>query len=113
MTRCAKEFSFHALGEQTGRALSPLLLAVLVVVVAWLSVRWIRPLGRRGAWPVGLFWLGLTLAFEFLAGHYLFGDPWERLLAEYNVAQGRLWLLVPVTTLIAPVLAERLRSPAA
>jgi hypothetical protein len=54
----------------------------------------------------------LTLAFEFLAGHYLFGDPWERLLAEYNVARGRFWVLVPITTLLAPIVIQTLRSPA-
>ena len=59
---------------------------------------------------MGVLWLAVTLAFEFLAGHYLFGDPWERLLAEYNVARGRLWVVVPITTLLAPVLVHTLRA---
>ena len=99
------------LGEATGRALSPIFLAGLVFLTAWLLVPWIEPVTLADAWRVGVLWLGLTLAFEFLAGHYLFGDPWERLLAEYNVARGRLWILVPIATLLAPVLVQRLRSP--
>ena len=98
------------LGEQVGRVLSPALLALLVAAAAWPAVPWIRPADLRGAWGVGLFWLGLTLAFEFLAGHYLFGDSWERLLAEYDVSKGRLWVLVPITTLLAPVVVQALRS---
>ena len=82
---------------------SPLLLSALIVVATVVLLPWIRPGSVRDAWSIGMLWLGLTLAFEFLAGHYLFGDPWARLLAEYNVFQGRLWVVVPLTTLLAPV----------
>lgn len=51
----------------------------------------------------------LTFAFEFLAGHYVFGTPWRQLLADYNIFRGRIWLLVLVTTAIAPWLAVRCR----
>ena len=71
---------------------------------------WVRPLTRGDAWTVGVLWLVLTLAFEFLAGHYLFHNPWERLFADYNVAQGRIWILVLITTVLAPVLVYALRS---
>ena len=60
---------------------------------------------------IGAGWVVLTLAFEFLAGHYLFANSWERLLADYNVAQGRIWILVLITTLLAPVVVYRLRLP--
>lgn len=89
--------------------ISPLLLSVLIVVATAVLLPWIRPATARDAWTVGTFWLGLTLAFEFLAGHYLFGDPWAKLLAEYNVVRGRLWLVVPMTSLLAPVLTYALR----
>jgi hypothetical protein len=47
----------------------------------------------------------LTVAFEFLAEHYLFGNSWEKLLADYNIAQGDIWLIVLVMILISPILA--------
>lgn len=62
----------------------------------------------RNAWRVGVFWLVLTLAFEFLAGHFLFAEPWANLVAEYNVLGGRLWSGVPRTSLLAPVLTYNL-----
>ena len=52
----------------------------------------------------------LTLAVEFLAGHFLFRNTWERLLADYNLAQGRVWILVLVTTLVTPVLVHAARA---
>jgi hypothetical protein len=53
---------------------------------------------------MGGFWLLLTVSFEFLAGHYLFGNSWEALLADYRFWQGRLWVLVLLMTAIAPAL---------
>jgi len=54
-------------------------------------------------------WVALTLAFEFLAGHYLFHNPWDKLLADYDVLHGRIWPLVLIVTLLAPVIAYRAR----
>jgi hypothetical protein len=51
----------------------------------------------------------MTLGFEFLAGHYLFGKPWPVLVADYNLLRGRVWLFVPLVTLLAPLWAWRLR----
>jgi hypothetical protein len=53
---------------------------------------------------VGLFWLVLTVTFEFLFGRYVAGASWEALLADYDVLRGRLWPLVLLTTLLAPSL---------
>ena len=94
-------------GDMAGRAISSVLLAAAILLVSWFTISWIRPPSSADAWIIGLSWLALTLAFEFLAGHYLFGDPWTQLLAEYNVWQGRLWILVPLTTLLAPVIAAQ------
>lgn len=102
------------IGEVPGRAVSTVILAGLVLLVARITIRWIRPLSSAGAWNVGIFWVALTLAFEFLAGRYLFGNSWERILSDYDVTRGRIWLLVPLVTLVAPGWAwRRLRRDAA
>lgn len=98
------------LGERAGHVASTLLFSVLVLGAAWILVPWIRPGSARDAWLIGAFWVVLTLGFEFLAGHYLFGNTWEKLLADYDVAAGRIWVLVLITTLLAPALAFGLRS---
>jgi hypothetical protein len=94
-----------AAGEVVGRALSSLLLSAVVAAITWLTIDWIAPATSGKAWMVGLLWVTLTLAFEFGAGHYLFGNPWSQLLADYNVLTGRIWVLVLITTLLAPVVA--------
>ena len=91
-----------SLGSRAAPVVSTLLLCGAILLLARLSVGWIAPAGAPAAWRVGVLWLFLTLAFEFLAGHYVFGDTWERLVSEYDVTAGRLWVLVPITALIAP-----------
>lgn len=97
-------------GERAGQIVSTLLLSAIILGAAWVLLPWIHPRTGRDAWIVGALWLVLTVAFEFLGGHYLFGDPWEELLAAYNLAQGQIWVLVLITTLVAPVVVFPLRA---
>ena len=92
-------------GEQTGHVLSTLLLSAAVLASILATARWVGFSTIPQALVIGLMWVILTLAFEFGAGHYLFGTPWEKLLADYNVANGRIWPLVLLTELFSPVLA--------
>lgn len=57
---------------------------------------------------IGALWLVLTICFEFLAGHFVFGNPWEKLVSDYNVLTGRIWILIPLTTFVAPYLIKKL-----
>ena len=70
--------------------------------MARLLVRRLAHPGRGTLLVIGLLWLGLTLSFELLFGHYVSGLTWEALAAEYDLLEGRLWPLVLSTTLIAP-----------
>jgi hypothetical protein len=98
------------LGDTAGHVFSTLSLCLAILAVSWLSMGWIGVATRGDAIRVGLLWLVLTLAFEFLAGHYVFGTPWRQLLAEYNVLAGRIWILVLLTTAFAPLLTARTRN---
>ena len=95
------------LGRKTGHTISTLSLSALILVAAWLTAPFVRYESVAAAWMVGAVWVALTLAFEFLAGRYVFGKSWEVLVADYDDMQGRIWPLVLVATLLAPVLAAR------
>jgi hypothetical protein len=96
-------------GPAIGHVISTLLLAALILAITWLLIPWIGPASSGDAGVIGLTWLGLTLLFEFGFGR-LRGKPWAVLLADYNVARGRIWILVLLTTVAAPWLAARLRG---
>jgi hypothetical protein len=98
------------LGEPVARALSCFTLASIIVAVTWLTLTWIKPGSMRHAWRIGATWLAMTLIFEFGAGRYLFGTPWRQLLADYDLAAGRLWILVLIATLVAPPWVFRARQ---
>ncbi len=53
---------------------------------------------------VSCFWVSLTILFEFVFGHYVLGNSWEVLIADYRIWQGRLWLLILLSEAIAPVI---------
>ena len=98
------------MGDVAGRAVSTLTLSGLVLLLTYLTIRWIHPRSRREAWIIGILWVTLTLAFEFLAGHYLFGNPWSQLLEDYNVFRGRIWIVVLITIALAPFVCARIRG---
>jgi hypothetical protein len=97
------------LGDQPAHVLSTFILCVLVFVVAFIFIRWIGPSTAQKALMIGLLWAALTVLFEFVAGHYAFGNSWEKLLADYNIWQGRIWLLVPIVLCLAPLWTFRVR----
>ena len=69
----------------------------------------------RHAAMVGVVWLGAAVLFELGLGHWLDGLSWSRLLADYDLRQGRLLLLVWLTVAAGPaawaaVAARRVRD---
>jgi hypothetical protein len=98
-------------GEQAGHIVSTAILCAAIILLAWFSIAWIGPKNGREALVVGIAWVALTVAFEFLAGHYVLGNSWERLFADYNVFRGRIWILVLVANLFAPLWAFLQKQP--
>ena len=74
----------------------------------FLAGRW--PLENyRQAALVGIIWLVLTVAFEFIFGHYIAGNSWNKLLNDYNIPEGRLWALVLISLAFMPSIARKIR----
>jgi len=90
--------------ELSAHQLSTLSALVLLGLVIRGFLRARPPASAAQALGIGLLWLGLTLAFEFLFFHYVGGHSWQQLLSNYNLLKGRVWVFVPVWISIAPVL---------
>lgn len=97
-------------GLTAGLAISTVMLCALILLATWLSIRWLGPNDAVQAWAIGLLWLAMTLGFEFGAGHFLFKKPWSELLVDYDITQGRIWVLVPIVTTMAPWLMSKARG---
>ena len=95
------------LGDLSSHQISVVAGILLFGFFIWyLSKRW--PLSSSSqTWIVGFIWLSMTVAFEFLYFHYARRVPWSVLLHDYNILEGRLWILVLVWVTIAPWLMWR------
>lgn len=93
------------IGAQAGHVLSTLIFVAVVFAAAFVLMAGGKGIvGRREAVFIGVMWVALTILFEFVFGHYVIGHPWEKLLGEYNLAAGRVWVFVLVAELVAPIL---------
>ncbi|MCI0690779.1 hypothetical protein L0337_02105 [candidate division KSB1 bacterium] len=100
----------NTLGELRAHQVSTLTGLILFGAIIWgLSRLWPLP-SAKAAWTVGFIWLALTIAFEFLFGHFVAGHSWSKLLHDYNILAGRVWLLVLIWTTIAPYVFYRLNN---
>ena len=97
------------LGEAAGHIVSSLMLSFLILLLGWVLVPWVGPRSPGDALVLGALWLLLTLAFEFGFGHFVARKAWHELLADYDVAAGRIWVLVLLTTFLAPLIVARVR----
>jgi hypothetical protein len=100
----------RALSELPAHQISCLTGVMLFWAYTWLiSIRW--PLqSMNQAFVAGLVWLVLTVAFEFIFGHYVAHHSWERLFQDYNIFAGRLWVLVLLSVALLPMIVFRMRS---
>ncbi|ADE11555.1 conserved hypothetical protein [Sideroxydans lithotrophicus ES-1] len=81
---------------------------ILLGAVIYLYQRRWAFASARQAWVIGLFWMALTMAFEFLFFHYAAGHPWSELLENYDIVHGRLWPLILLWVAVAPYFFFRL-----
>ena len=98
------------LGMQAALPLSGISLSVLVLIVTYFSIPFFGRHPASSFLVIGLQWLLMTLAFEFLFGHYVIGKSWQDLIQVFNIARGDLFLLVLLVSLLGPYLMARLRG---
>jgi hypothetical protein len=94
-------------GELTAHQVSTFVLILLFAFYIGYVLQRFPPSSDTQAIIVGFLWLALTLAFEFGFGRWR-GNSWSKLLEDYNLFEGRLWVLVPFWILIAPYLFYKL-----
>jgi hypothetical protein len=105
-----EKFLAPGLGPAAARALGTLLVGAIIFGLIYAYVGRLKGATRVSLVKLGLFWTILTIAFEFLFGHYVMGHSWDALWADYNILQGRLWPLVLLVTLFGPLVARKLRN---
>lgn len=83
----------------------------LILLVSWCLARWLDAPGRLALFGVGVLWMVWTIAFETAFGRFVAGTSWDRILGDYDLTRGRLWPLVLLTLLLAPLIGSSLPRP--
>lgn len=65
--------------------------AILVGLYIWAMGRFLGLSSPVEAIGVGLMWMVLTIIFEFALGRYVVGDSWGKLIADYDILEGKVW----------------------
>jgi hypothetical protein len=97
-------------GELQAHQLSSLSGSVIVLAVCFLALPRLAATSTALQLQLGLGWLLLTIVFEFGFGHWVAGHSWKRLVADYDLLHGRLWLLVLLSTFAGPWLMGHLHA---
>jgi hypothetical protein len=97
------------LNELRAHQLSTFTLMIFILTGTYLILHFSGiHLSDQQALFMGCIWVLMTIIFEFVAGHYLFGNSWDKLISDYNILKGRIWILILITSLISPYLANRI-----
>lgn len=105
-----EKFFAKRLKELNAHHASTATLVILFGIYILIIFRIWKPNSAQQAFDIGLFWLVLTVVFEFLFGHYVAGHSWGRLLNDYNIFEGRVWIIVLIWITLAPYVIYKLQN---
>ncbi|WP_132056134.1 hypothetical protein [Pseudocnuella soli] len=91
------------LGEAAAHRLSTITLILFFALYIGWAIQKFPPENISKAWLAGLLWLVMTLLLETGMGLKQ-GKSWRQIAADYDITQGRIWILIPLWVLVAPAL---------
>jgi hypothetical protein len=97
-------------GDLRARQIAVFTGMLIILVVSYAFIRWIRAETTRALLLVGLLWVALTLAFEFGLGLFVLGYSWERMIEDYDFTRGGFLALGMIVLGLSPLIATKLQA---
>ena len=97
------------IGDFPARQISVFTGAVLILIVTYFSIDWIKAKTVRQLTLMGVMWVLLTLIFEIGLGRFVFDYSWERVLSDFNLRRGGLLSIGLLIMGLAPRVTASLR----
>lgn len=92
-----------AIGADASHIVGTLAFVCVMLFVMWFFVgKMISRCRAADFYLIGLVWTVLTAAFEIVFFGVVVKTPWEEIIDAYNIFDGRIWLLVLLTTFLGP-----------
>lgn len=98
------------IGAHLSLPISGITLSVLVFVITYFALPLLGNAKSKVYITIGLFWIILTLAFEYLFGHYVMGTPWHEINHVFELQNGNLFTVVLIVTALSPWTAAKLKA---
>ncbi|HZF70546.1 MAG TPA: hypothetical protein VEZ39_06815 [Sulfuricurvum sp.] len=98
------------IGTHLSLPISGITLSALVFVITYFALPFFGNIKSRAYIFIGLFWIILTLAFEYLFGYYVLGKSWYEINQVFDVRNGNLFTLALVVTALSPWTAAKLKE---
>ncbi|WP_299103940.1 hypothetical protein [uncultured Tenacibaculum sp.] len=89
--------------------LSSVSMIMLLGMYIWFVFKVFFPTSANQSILIGLIWLLFTVIFEFLFGYYAMGNSWNKLLSDYNILEGKVWVFVLIWIAMAPYIIYQIQ----
>ncbi len=97
-------------GDLVAHQISSIIFIAVILIVTYIIFKLTSlKLNDSEALLTGTIWLTMTIVFEFIAGHYVFGNPWENIFADYDLFKGRLWSIVLLFIFLSPYIVNKIK----
>jgi hypothetical protein len=97
-------------GDHRARQIGVATGSLYILLVAWAAIPWIGVRSIADGLVVGFVWVCLMLALDLGFGRWVFRLPWQRIVADFDLRQGRLLGLGMLVLTAAPLLVARWRG---
>jgi len=97
-----------SIGEQSAHQLGTFLYLIIQCIIIFFFIKKTKIKEVKTLLGIGVFWVVTTIIFEFVFGHYIMAHSWQKLFADYNIFKGRLWVLVLINNIAAPLVSGKI-----
>lgn len=100
----------HVVGDFYSHQISTVSAIIAFLVVAYfLLSKSVMRASTQELLAIGMLLVVLTVAFEFIFGHYVDHASWEKLLADYNIFKGHIWGVFLVVEFLTPLIVKLIK----
>lgn len=98
------------IGQPYALPVSGLCLSTIIFIITYISFPFFAKNNYLSYLLMGVQWVLMTLIFELLFGHYIFGKSWSTLLQVFNIMQGDLFILALLASLVSPLVVAKIKG---
>ncbi|MGA9108850.1 MAG: hypothetical protein ACLPSL_09400 [Smithella sp.] len=100
----------NSLGDLRAHQLSTAIgISLFGIYIYWIIRRW-QPESLKETMQIGFLWMVLTIVFEIGMARLFQNRDWSSVFRDYNILEGRVWILVLLWVAIAPSLFYKIQK---